>query len=90
MDLLKEAANARWPVHRLRLAATRTPEIGSELKSLGPQTLDSAIDYCQRLSGFEPSARSKMRRVVLPRVETLADMAGSLASDWDDEVAKAG
>jgi hypothetical protein len=83
MDLLKEAASDKWSVQDLRLKAASTPRVGFELKNLGPQTLDSAIDYCQRLSRFEPQARASMRRAVLPRVQTLADTACSLVSDWD-------
>jgi hypothetical protein len=83
MDLLRDAASNKCSVQDLRLKAASTPSIGFELKIFGPQTLDSAIDYCLRLSRFEPKARASMRRAVLPRVQTLADMAGSLASDWD-------
>jgi hypothetical protein len=83
MDLLRDAASNKWSVQDLRLNAASTPSVGFELKTLGPQTLDSAIDYCQRLAHFEPKARASMRRAVLPRVQTLADMAGSLVSDWD-------
>ncbi len=83
--MLKEAASGKWSVQSLRLKAASMPPVSFELKSLGPQTLDSAIDYCQRLSSFEPKARASMRRALLPRVQTLADMASSLASGWDTD-----
>jgi hypothetical protein len=86
MQLLREAAERGWPVETLRFTAAATPTtVSAGLTSFGPQTLDSAIEYCRRLLTFEPTARARMGPALLPRVQALADTAISLASDWDGD-----
>jgi hypothetical protein len=83
LKLLKEAARYGWAVGMLRTVASETPTTdAAQLKTYGPQTLDTAIEYCRRLLAFEPDGQTRMASALLPRLQTLAGVADTLACNW--------